>query len=278
MPGDFHVPVLDGRQITLADLATHTSGLPWWPTFPGQPKTFDADFTHFLATAAPQFSLEAFKAWLADFHPRSRPGDTWAYSNTGYAMLGLALAHRGGRPYEQLLQMRVLTPVGLEQTTFHPTAAMAPRLAEGHDPALKPSPPMELGIFSAAGGLLSTPRDLSRFAAAVLPGSRAAIAPAARLLMSVRRPAPPLSGMQALGWEVRNAPGGAFVSKDGVAWEQGASMAWDPDQRVAVVVFSNTVPDLKYAKYSGGGVGAADMAQHLLRPQIPLNGEGGSTY
>jgi CubicO group peptidase (beta-lactamase class C family) len=27
-PGDFHMPLLDGRQITLADLATHTSGLP----------------------------------------------------------------------------------------------------------------------------------------------------------------------------------------------------------------------------------------------------------
>lgn len=31
LPGDFRLRVLDGRQITLADLTTHTSGLPLFP-------------------------------------------------------------------------------------------------------------------------------------------------------------------------------------------------------------------------------------------------------
>ncbi len=84
--------------------------------------------------------------------------------------------------------------------------------------------------------------------------------------------------MQALGWEMRNAPGGTFVSKDGVSWSQGASIVFDPAMRVAVVAFSNTVPELRYAKYSGGGVGAADVAQHILRRQIPLGGQDGTTY
>ena len=136
---------------------------------------------------------------------------------------------------------------------------------------------MDVGIFAAAGGLHSTPRDLSRFAAAILPGSGSRIAPAAELLLTVRRPAPPIDGVQALGWEVRNAPGGAFVSKDGVSWWQGASMVFDPGKRQAVVAFSNTVPSLRFAKFSGGGVGAADVAQHILRPQIPLGGQNGTT-
>jgi CubicO group peptidase (beta-lactamase class C family) len=278
LPGDFHVPELDGRQITLADLATHTAGLPWWPPFPGAPKSFDATFIAFLMTAVPQYSLEAFKAWLADFHLQSQPGATWAYGNTDYALLSMALAHRGGSPYEMLLQRRVLEPMGLQDTTFRPTAAMAPRLAESHaDKGPKPLP-MELGIFAAAGGLYSTPRDMSRFAAAILPGSGDRIGPAAQLLLSVRRPAPPIGGMQALGWEVRDAPGGAYVSKDGVSWGQGASMVFDPDRRLAVVTFSNALPDLRSAMYSGGGVGAADIAQHLLRPQIPMGGQSGTRY
>ncbi len=33
LPGDFRLPEVAGRQITLADLATHTSGLPTWPPF-----------------------------------------------------------------------------------------------------------------------------------------------------------------------------------------------------------------------------------------------------
>jgi D-alanyl-D-alanine-carboxypeptidase/D-alanyl-D-alanine-endopeptidase len=278
LPGDFHVPQLDGRQITLTDLATHTAGLPWWPPFPRAPQSFDTAFIAFLMTAVPQFNLEAFKVWLAGFHLQSQPGAIWAYGNTGYALLGMALAHRGGQPYETLLQTQVIEPMGLHDTTFHPTAAMAPRLAESHaDKGPKPLP-MDLGLFAAAGGLHSTPRDMSRFAAAILPGSDSRIGPAARLLLSVRRPAPPIGGMQALGWEVREAPGGAFVSKDGVSWGQAASMVFDPDRRLAVVTFSNALPDLRSAMYSGGGVGAADIAQHLLRPQIPLGGQGGTRY
>lgn len=275
LPGDFHVPELDGRQITLADLATHTSGLPWWPPFPGAPPKPNLAF---IAAAIPQFSLEEFKTWLADFRLQTRPGAAWAYGNTGYALLSMALAHRGARPYETLLQTRVIDPLGLENTSFTPTATMASHLAEGHDQTLRPAPPIDVGIFAAAGSLRSTPRDLSRFAAAILPGSGAHIAPAAELLFTVRRPAPPIGGMQVVGWEVRDAPGGTFVSKDGVSWGQGASMVFDPDRRLAVVAFSNTTPDLRFAKYSGGGVGAADIAQHLLRPQIPLGGQGGTKY
>jgi D-alanyl-D-alanine-carboxypeptidase/D-alanyl-D-alanine-endopeptidase len=106
------------------------------------------------------------------------------------------------------------------------------RLAEGHDATLKPIPPGDLGIFAlgGSGGLRSTPRDMSRFAAAILPGSGSPIAPVQALLLAIRRPAAPwIRGVQALGWEVHDAPGGAFVSKDGVTWGQAASMVFDPD-------------------------------------------------
>lgn len=274
LPGDFHLPELEGRQITLADLATHTSGLPRMPPFPGSP------LSPSWLEAMARFSLEDFKAWLADFHPEPHPPTAagWWYSNVGYALLGMALAHRGGRPYKTLLQARVIDPIGLRDTAFYPTAVMRPRLAESHDSALKPIPPTELGIFIGAGGLLSTPRDLSRFAAAILPGSGARIAPDERLLLTVRRAAPWIGGVQALGWEVRDAPGGAFVSKDGVTNGQAASMVFDPDKRLAIVALSNTSPDLGPSTLSGGGVGAADIAHHLLRPQIPLDGKGGTTY
>lgn len=266
LPSDFHLPVLNGRQITLADLATHTSGLPRFPPFSAP--SLSSSFFEAIA----QFSLADFKAWLADFHPSRPAGAEWEYSNAGYALLGMALAHRGGRPFETLLQARVIDRIGLRETTFHPTAAMRPRVAEGHDPTLKSVPPLDLGIFAAAGGLRSTPRDLSRAAAAILPGSGARIAPDQQLLLTVRRPASRMGGVQALGWEVLDAPGGAFVSKDGVSPGQTASMVFDPDRRLAIVAFSNTLPDLRGSTPSGGGVGAADIARHLLRPQIPLGG------
>jgi len=45
---------------------------------------------------------------LDDPVARHLPGDF-----TGYALLSMALAHRGGKPYETLLRTRVLEPMGL---------------------------------------------------------------------------------------------------------------------------------------------------------------------
>jgi CubicO group peptidase (beta-lactamase class C family) len=182
LPGDFHLPVLDGRQITLADLATHTSGLPSFPPLSGRP------FSPSWLEAIARFGVEDFKAWLRDIHPPQPSGVAWEYSNAGYALLGMALAHRGGRPCEEMVQTRVIDRIGLQDTTFHPPQAMGPRLAESHDPALRPMPPVDVGILAAAGSLRSTPSDLSRFVATILSGS--GIAPEAQLLLSVQRGAP----------------------------------------------------------------------------------------
>jgi serine-type D-Ala-D-Ala carboxypeptidase/endopeptidase len=266
LPGDFRLPVKDGRQITLTDLATHTSGLPSFPPFPG------TAFTPAWYDAVARFSMEDLKAWLNDFQPK-RPADAgWEYSNMGYTLLGMALAHRAEKVFEDLLLERVVRPLDLHDTTFRPTADMQPRIAEGHDWKLNPIPPFDLGIWAAAGALRSTPRDLSRFAAAILPGSKLGIARDQEFLLTVRRAAPPIGGVQALGWEALDAPnGGSFVSKDGVSWGQAASIVLDMQKRQAIVVFSNTLPHFtKHTSPSGGGVGAADIARHLLRPSIPL--------
>jgi serine-type D-Ala-D-Ala carboxypeptidase/endopeptidase len=273
LPDDFRVPKLNGREITLADLATHTSGLERMPSLPGEL------FSPAWRAAIDRYSRDEFKAWLAGEHQSPPPeAGGWWYSNAGYALLGMALAHRGGLPYETLLKVRVIDPIGLRETTFHPTAAMKRRMADSHNKDLTPAAPLALGLFAAAGALRSTARDMARFIRAVLPGSRSRIEAEAQLLLTIRRPAPWIGGAQALGWEVRNAPGGSFVTKDGVSWGQTASIVFDPDKRAGVAVLSNTFPDLAFSHLSSGGVGAADIAHHLLRPQIPMEGQGGTRY
>jgi CubicO group peptidase (beta-lactamase class C family) len=190
----------------------------------------------------------------------------------GYAILGLALSHRADRSYGELLKRRIFDPLGLAGTFPIPPGSVTARVAEGHDAKLNPVPPVDLGIFAPAGSLRSTAEDLARFLRAVMPGSGSPVEPAARLLLQTLRPAPPAGGQQALGWEILPAREGDYVSKDGVTPGQCATAVFDPVRCTGVLVLSNTLPEFgsRDTSPSGGGIGAADVARHLMRPSIAL--------
>lgn len=259
LPADFILPARDGRVITLADLATHTSGMPRMP-WTNWPQNMGS------------YSLADLKAWLGSFELTRTPGSGWEYSNLGYALLGLALSHRADRSYEELLKRKILDPLGLAGTFLHPPVRAAVHFAAGHDAKLHPVPAADFGIFAPAGALLSTVEDLGHFVRAVMPGSGSPLEPSARRLLQTLRPAPPAGGQQALGWEVLPANEGEYISKDGLLAGQCASAVFDPSGRIGVVVLSNTFPEFRKidTSPSGGGVGAADVARHVLRPSIPL--------
>lgn len=257
LPSGIRTPQRNGRAMTLADLATHTSGLPLFPPFIGNPLEVLSRYT------APDL-----RSWLTGLVLSREPGAQWEYSNVGYGLLGLALANKAGTAYDALLERRITRPLGLKDTALHPTGEAARRLARGHDSKLAQMPPLELGIFAPAGALRSTVDDLLTFVAAALPDSRSPLEAPAQLLMSIRRPAPSIGGDQALGWEVA-AGTDPFVAKDGVTTGQAASAVLDVPKRIGVVVLSNALP-VKMKAPPDGGVGAADIARHLVRPAFPV--------
>ena len=77
-----------GRPITLADLATHTSGLP--VVAPGM-------------TSSAGYTQQAFAEFLASYAPKRAPGEGFEYSNAGYALLAFALCQRAGLDCEQMV-------------------------------------------------------------------------------------------------------------------------------------------------------------------------------
>jgi hypothetical protein len=158
--------------------------------------------------------------------------------------------------------------LGLKDTTPLPTGEATRRLAAGHDSKLAPVPPLELGIFAPAGALRSTVENLLSVLTAVLPNSRSPLQAPAQLLLSIRRPAPAIGGEQALGWDVVTGSD-PFVAKDGVTAGQAASVVLDAPKHTGVVVLSNAFP-VKLQPPPGGGVGAADLARHLMRPALPV--------
>lgn len=148
--------------ITLMELATHSSGLPRV----GYESTLEQ--AEFLISAL--FNKDPYDESLEDIieilnstelDPEPEP----AYSNLGFSVLGLALAQAAGSDYESLLQARLFTPLGMDET----------RLVWDSDDLNADSPsgysaqgdkvqPWSMEASSPAGGIRSTAHDLAIWA------------------------------------------------------------------------------------------------------------------
>lgn len=214
----------------------------------------------------------------------SVPGTRFAYSNTGYALLGRVVAVLTGTPYAQAATERVLAPLGLDATVFAVDDArgyvVRGRRREDDDWATLPL--TGPGAFSPIGGLFSTVRDLARWAtwlAAASDPERDTTAvdpvldPAARrsmqqLARSVPGPliagAPERPGGYGLGLFVEHDDRvGTLVSHSGGYPGFSAHMRWSIATGLGVVAFENATQ----AKVAVAAVIAHDLllAEHVDR-------------
>jgi D-alanyl-D-alanine-carboxypeptidase/D-alanyl-D-alanine-endopeptidase len=151
---DVTIPTLGGHQITLIDLATHSSGLP--REVEREPGPADDPFS----TLTP----EAYRKGLASNPLVFAPGTGALYSNFGFDVLAAALAHTAGKEYDALLHERVLDPLGLGDTMLSLRADDHAHLLQGHDFDGKPLPTVPTPLIAAgASGLYSTPDDILRW-------------------------------------------------------------------------------------------------------------------
>jgi serine-type D-Ala-D-Ala carboxypeptidase/endopeptidase len=249
LPPGVSVRTRNDRLITLLDLATHTSGLPFMPE--NAPPLNDP--------AAAKYSAADLARFVANYQPTRDAGSQWDYSNIGYWLLSEALAARAGANFENLVRERVIARLGLTNTDFRVSEKMKPDVAQGHDAALKLAPSVSsMSIYSlmpAAGGLYSTPNDLGKLLAAAMGLHSSPLSDAIKLTLDTRRPTGG-SEQQALGWSVMGK--GEIIYRDGGTYGFASSIGFDPKQHIGVVVLSN-----QYGSVD-------DIARHLMRPDIPL--------
>lgn len=98
------------RKITVRHLLTHTSGLPdYEDLMDGGPWT-----------ESRQIQDDEVLALLKRSHaPKFAAGTSWAYSNSGYVLLGLIVAKTSGVPYGEFLRRRIFQPLGMDRTLVY---------------------------------------------------------------------------------------------------------------------------------------------------------------
>ena len=188
----------NGQAITVRMLLNHTSGLFNYVNDP-------AVLVSFAGQNDRQWTPQELLAAGVSHPPLFRPGKEYSYSNTNYVALGLLLQKVTGQSLADLIQERIARPLGLKNTYLDTSTPAAARimLAHGYEPdaawiapLLPPGTPPgstfagpRSGAFVdttwinsstewAAGGVVSTAADWSRFLSALMSGR---LLPAAQL-------------------------------------------------------------------------------------------------
>jgi CubicO group peptidase (beta-lactamase class C family) len=249
LPAGTTIPSFDGRHITLADLATHTSGLPLRPNtliaLPDTPNKYAS------------FSLDQLYAGLSQYRLTRAPGSEFEYSNTGFGLLGQVLALREGMRFADLLRERVTGPLGLHDTTFDDDAVNAPRRAQGHDGDLVPIGPTSFGALDPAGGLRSSAADLLTFLRLFVAGRgpRDLVA-AARLMLTLDRPGDDGATRMVLGWRRTRVHGEEYYWSNGSGDGSRTFMGFNPARGSAIVALAD----------AANGLGLDDIGRRFLDP------------
>jgi CubicO group peptidase (beta-lactamase class C family) len=161
-----HIPEAAHGTPTLRRLLSHASGLQREP--PGEVW----ETLHFPDEQELLTSLEEAEQVLP-------PSAAWHYSNLAYALLGHVVSRVSGTPFQDYVRERLLSPLGLERTTWGPgDGAALPYFVEPYSDAVQREPVLEVGGKGGESGLYSTVGDLARWGSFLADPDESVLAPA----------------------------------------------------------------------------------------------------
>ena len=236
--------------ITVRHLLTHTSGIP--------------EYTDSLIDLRKDYTEKELVRLAASQPLDFPPGETWSYSNTGYAVLG-ALIHRvTGRFYGDVLHQLIFAPLGM-RTRIISEADIIPNRSAGYRLVEKQVKNQEWVSPSlnttADGALYLTVNDLAKWAVA-LNHRRL---PDGRVLDAAWTPARLNDGdvyPYGYGWELSRQRGHRRIGHTG-SW-QGFKTAFYryPEFDLSVAVLAN----LDQAVPAAIAQGIAGILEPVLQP------------
>ncbi|HEX8176182.1 MAG TPA: serine hydrolase [Pyrinomonadaceae bacterium] len=249
LPKNVKVPARNGREITLLDLATHTSGLP---RLPGNLKPADPNNPYVDYTVTQLYEFLSGYALPRDI------GEKYEYSNLGVGLLGHILSLRAGMSYETLVATRITKSLGMENTRAKLSPQMQARLAIGYDQGGSPVTPWDFDTLAGAGALRSTVNDMLKFLAANMGLNKSALLPVMQKAHAMQRATGTPNLSIGLGWHILSNSGTEIIWHNGGTRGYHSFIGFDRKKGLGVVVLSNSASDID------------DIGLHLLESRYPL--------
>lgn len=222
--------VTDGDRITLRQLAGMSSGNSDYTT-----EAFQDDFT---ADPTRLYTLPELNAFALGQPAQFEPGTRHVYTNANTNLLGAVIEKITGEPFAQVLDERILQPLGLDHTRYVvDVATWTEPHAQGYGPADGEREAVEqnFSIFGPAGSMVSTLDDSRVWAEALATG--ALLDPATQSERELGAPlevGPPYD-LYALGIGSTNG----WWGHNGEGLGYTAAVFHNPATQVSIVVFAN---------------------------------------
>ena len=249
LPASVHVPSRAGKQITLLDLATQSSGLP------RMPNNFKPANS---ANPYADYSVQQMYDFLSGYTLPRDIGSTFEYSNLGVGLLGHALSLRAHKSYEALVTERILKPLGMNDTRITFTPAMMGHLAVGHTATGVVVSNWDLPTLAGAGALRSTMNDMLKFLSANLDSTLGPVAlDLARAHTAIRNTDLP-SMRIGLAWLTLSPFGTPITWHNGGTGGYHSFIGFNPANSRGIVILANSTASID------------DIGLHMLEPRIPL--------
>jgi CubicO group peptidase (beta-lactamase class C family) len=233
--------------VSLRQLLSMTSGYQdYWPQ--------DYVFTDMLAPATADAILNRWAGQALDFDP----GTAWQYSNTNYVIAAAIVERVAGKPFMEFLRERIFGRLGMITVADFDAGPLSasdagPLLRHAGGP-LREAPKEARGWLFGAGQLAMTARDLATWNIALM--NQAVLSPASsRAQQTATLLANGTATSYGLGLNVGLAGGRRRLSHGGAVSGYTTSNLVYPDDKAAVVVFTNIYP--------GGGGAAGQIASRI---------------
>lgn len=240
LPAEFVVPKRGERELSLLELATHTSGLPENP-----PELILEIFKQPELQRNPfqNYDEARLRECLRGLKLSTEEKPVAMYSNLGMGLLGEALSRKAGKSYDELLQERIAGPLGMTRTTARPPSSTETNAARGHAGRREEVPYWEFASLAGCGAICSTAEDMLTYLEAQSGRRESALSEA---MVLTQRPRESFMFFYeiGLGWIVEDLSGGRrFWWHNGGTNGFSTYAAFCRDPAVGVIVLCNHGPD-----------------------------------
>lgn len=221
--GKFFPQVPNANKITIAHILAHRSGI--------HDVSEDREFR---SKRLDGLTKDELLALISKSKPDFEPDAKYAYSNTGFQLLGMLIGKVTGKAYQETLNERITSKIGLKDT-YLATGNIDENKNESYSYRYivdwKREPETHASLLFGSGALISTPADLAKFIQALFDGKLVSQESLSQMKT--------IKDGYGLGMDMFTFAGKTFYGHNGGVDNFGSWLAYLPEEKLTIAYTSN---------------------------------------